>query len=168
MLAFDRSSVDAGAVRVDGRLSPSDPVWEGRDSAPCSDLVVTGRLSSAGAGRYYFSGSLQGEIALDCRRCLTAVTLPVTESLHFLFAQAGDEETDESDVYPLDPRARLVDLRPAIREQWILAAPAFALCREDCKGLCPQCGADLNQGPCGCSPDPDRRPAARMERPAGA
>ena len=47
--------------------------------------------------------------------------------------------------------ARSLDLRPAVREEWLLAAPAFVLCREDCKGLCPRCGADLNEGPCSCT-----------------
>ena len=77
-----------------------------------------------------------------------------------MFADATDEESDESDVYMLEPRATTVDLRPALREQWLLAVPGFALCREDCKGLCLRCGADLNQGPCNCEPDIDPRWAA--------
>jgi len=72
----------------------------------------------------------------------------------------GSDESDESDVYMLEPRATTVDLRPALREQWLLAAPGLALCREDCKGLCPKCGADLNLGPCDCAPDVDPRWAA--------
>ena len=50
-----------------------------------------------------------------------------------------------------------VDLRPAIREQWVLNVPAFAECRPDCKGICPTCGADLNAGPCSCGPATDSR-----------
>ena len=66
---------------------------------------------------------------------------------------ADDEETDDPDVYRIDSAAVELDLRPAIREQWILAAPTYALCREDCKGFCPRCGADLNAGPHECSHD---------------
>ena len=51
----------------------------------------------------------------------------------------------------VNDRTRELDLRPSVREQWLLAVPSFVLCREDCKGLCPHCGADLNLGPCGCT-----------------
>ena len=60
--------------------------------------------------------------------------------------------------------ARELDLRPALREEWLLHAPAFPLCREDCKGLCPQCGNDRNlaadEGGCACQPAADPRWAA--------
>jgi uncharacterized protein len=103
---------------------------------------------------------MAGEVTAECRRCLTPTRAQVDEELHLLFADATDEESDESDEYLLEPRAPTIDLRPALREQWLLAAPGFALCREDCKGLCPRCGADLNLGPCGCAPNIDPRWAA--------
>src|SRR5574341_1254798 len=53
-----------------------------------------------------------------------------------------------------------VDLRPAVREELILAVPRFVECRADCRGLCPRCGKDLNAGPCGCPPATDLRWAA--------
>ena len=43
-------------------------------------------------------------------------------------------------------------MRPAIREAWLLAAPTFVQCREDCKGLCPTCGTDWNVADCDCEP----------------
>jgi len=66
-------------------------------------------------------------------------------------ADAGEDETDDPDVYRLDASAQEIDLRPAIREQWLLSAPSFVLCREACKGFCPRCGADLNAEPHDCS-----------------
>jgi uncharacterized protein len=157
MLSFDRASLHAKAARVEGRLAADDPVWEEADAKPAGPVQVTGRLSAAGEGRYYFSGHLQGVVETECRRCLGPASATVAEELHLLFAEAGDEAADEADIYLLDPRAQDIDLRPAVREQWLLAAPAFVVCREDCKGLCPRCGADLNQGPCHCEPDPDPR-----------
>ena len=70
------------------------------------------------------------------------------------------DEAEEDDVVPLPAGARSVDLRPAIREEWLLAVPAFALCREDCLGLCLTCGADRNTGACKCAPAIDPRWAA--------
>jgi uncharacterized protein len=86
-----------------------------------------------------------------------------------IFADAGLEDADdESDVFVLDPGARSLDLRPAVREEWLLAVPAFSVCREDCKGLCPKCGADLNEGPCDCPPSTDARwDALKAARPSG-
>lgn len=160
MLSFDRSSLETKAARVDGKLATDDPVWRDDDPRPADGVIVTGRLSSAGDERFYFSGRMSGEVDTECRRCLTPTRAAVDEELHLLFADASDEESDDSDVYLLEPRATMVDLRPALREQWLLAVPGFALCREECRGLCPKCGADLNQGPCGCAPDVDPRWAA--------
>jgi len=61
------------------------------------------------------------------------------------------------EAYPLPERDREVDLMPGLREHVILAVPEFPLCSELCRGLCPRCGADLNQGPCGCEAPPDSR-----------
>ena len=95
-----------------------------------------------------------------------ALSAPVSDDVHLIFVEAGEEEIDDPDVYVIDARARELDLRPAVREHWLLAAPAFALCREDCKGLCPTCGADLNAGPCDCPPLSDSRwDALRNARP---
>ena len=157
MLSFDRGSLESKAARVDASLGADDPVWEAADPKPAEPIHVTGRLSAAGDNRFYFSGRIEGSVDGECRRCLTPVRVPVAEDLHLLLVEADDEEAGDSDVYLLDPRARDVDLRPALREQWLLAAPVFALCREDCKGLCPKCGADLNQGPCDCEPEVDAR-----------
>jgi uncharacterized protein len=89
---------------------------------------------------------------MPCRRCLNDATAHVAGEEHVIFVDADDEEADNPDVFSLDPRADEIDLRPAVREAWLLAVPGFLLCRDDCKGLCPTCGADLNAGDCGCPP----------------
>jgi uncharacterized protein len=45
----------------------------------------------------------------------------------------------------------MLDLRPSIRENWLLTVPAYVQCREDCKGLCPTCGTNLNESTCNCT-----------------
>lgn len=150
MLSFDIRSLETQAVVVDDQLSAADAIWEEGDPKPASSVHVTGRLSSAGEGRFYWHGRIDGDVALECSRCLNAASAHVSDEAHIIFAESGDEETDDPDVYRLDPKERELDLRPAIREEWILAAPTFGLCREDCKGLCAQCGTDLNEGSCDC------------------
>jgi uncharacterized protein len=152
MLSFDIRSLTEHAVTVDDELSPDDAVWTDEDARPSAPLRVKGRLSSAGPGRFYWHGSIEGDVALTCRRCLGDASGHVLEEAHLIFAEAGTEDLeDDPDVFLLDDRKAELDLRPALREQWLLHVPGFALCRDDCKGLCPTCGADLNVEPCGCA-----------------
>ena len=158
MLSFDIRDLETRAAQVDGDLAADDAVWQEADVRPEGAVHVTGRLSSAGQGRWYFSGRIEGEAVSACRRCLEEVRAGVEQDVHLFFAEEGDETAaDDPDVYPIDPRARELDLRPAIREEWLLDVPAYALCREDCKGLCPSCGTDLNAGECDCPPATDTR-----------
>jgi uncharacterized protein len=167
MLCFDIRSLAMRAENVDGSLSRDDEVWQEGDIRPADSIAVTGRISPAGDGRFYWTGSIAGEVELECRRCLEPVRQEVEDSAGALFAEEGiDEVAEDPDVYPLSPRAGELDLRPAVREQWLLIAPQFALCREDCKGLCLTCGADLNAGDCNCAPAADSRwDALRAARP---
>jgi uncharacterized protein len=152
MLSFDIRSLESHAAHVDGQLAPDDPVWEEGDVRPAKPIKIEGRLSSAGPSRFYFSGRIKGESEVPCRRCLKEVTVAVDEEAHFIFSSEGEDVADDPDVYPFDALAPTLDLRPAVRETWLLSVPGFALCQEDCKGLCPTCGTDLNNGTCDCVP----------------
>lgn len=157
MLSFDIRSVASHAAEVEGAVAPDDPIWMPDDVHPDAALRVSGRLSGAGHGRFYFSGRFTGTTTLECRRCLTPVAVAVTDDASAIFSDEENEDADDPDVYPLEPGGAVVDLRPAIREQWLLNVPAFVQCRPDCKGICPTCGADLNAGPCECGPATDSR-----------
>jgi uncharacterized protein len=160
MLSFDLRTLESHAVRIDAVLPSDDATWLDDDARPVNGVHVTGRLSAAGPGRFYFSGHLEGASHDSCRRCLAEVETPVAEDVHLLFAESGgeeEEELDDPDVYLIEARDHQLDLRPAMREQWLLAVPALVTCREDCKGLCVTCGADLNLGACDCAPEHDPR-----------
>lgn len=152
MLSFDIRSLTEHAVTVDDELSVDDSVWAEGDEMPSEPVRVKGRLSSAGPGRFYWHGTIEGDVALSCRRCLGDASGHVFAEAHLIFAEAGTEDLqDDPDVFLLDDRKAELDLRPALREQWLLHVPGYALCRDDCKGLCPSCGADLNVEPCDCA-----------------
>jgi len=151
MLSFDIRSLETKAVHVEGSIPPEDSIWEAADTRPSEPIRVTGRLSSAGEGRFYFTGRIAGSIELPCRLCLDEVDVDVEEDVHLLLAELGADEADDPDVFLYDPNERNLDLRPAIRETWLLTAPAYVQCREDCKGLCPTCGINLNEGTCSCT-----------------
>jgi uncharacterized protein len=61
-----------------------------------------------------------------------------------------DPEADDPSVYFIPPRTTTLSLNEAIREELILAVPEYVVCRDNCAGLCPECGKDLNEGPCDC------------------
>lgn len=117
-----------------------------------ADLVVTrhGR-------RVLVRSRVVGVIGLECARCLKAYDQPVEGELETSLEIAG-KETPEADreltgeeieVQPVSGKG--VDLRDLIAEQVHLAVPVKPLCSEDCRGLCPRCGADLNIRSCSCT-----------------
>ncbi len=156
MLQVDLRELAHGPVATTGELAPGDPLFEGIDFGLVEPVHVTGRLQATGEGRFYWHGAVRTVMAGECRRCLRPLAVSVSAEVGALFSRDADALSDP-DAYPLAADAQEIDLRPAIREELLLAAPRFALCREDCRGLCPRCGQDLNVGPCGCAPEPDRR-----------
>lgn len=157
MLRVDlRELAQAGAVETRGELTQDDPVLEGADVSLKEPVAVTGRLQSIGDGRFYWQGAARTVIPGECRRCLTPVTTPLRLEIGALFTQ-DPEALDDADSYPVAPDATEIDVTAAVREELLLAAPRYVVCREDCKGLCAQCGKDLNAGPCGCAPATEAR-----------
>lgn len=156
MLRIDVRELAAGPVDTRGELASGDPLLEGLDVRLAEPVAVQGRLQAIGEGRFYWHGSLRTAAEGECRRCLTPVRAPIQAEISALFSKDPDA-LDDPDAYPLAPDATAVDLAPAVREELLLAVPRFAVCREDCRGLCPRCGTDLNAGPCGCPPAEDLR-----------
>jgi uncharacterized protein len=156
MLQIDLRELERGPVDTQAQVAPDDALFQGLGFALAGPVRVGGRLQATGEGRYYWHGTLAAEIATECRRCLTPVHAPVAAEIGALFTPDA-LAADDPDAYALPPHAVEVDLRPAVREELALAVPAWVVCREDCRGLCPRCGKDLNAGPCGCDPTPDPR-----------
>ncbi|HEY2824698.1 MAG TPA: DUF177 domain-containing protein [Gemmatimonadales bacterium] len=158
MLQVDLRALAQGPVDTDGSLATDDPMFAGSDLGLLEAVVVRGRLSDAGEGKYYWRGRLSTSVTGECRRCLKPVSIPIKASVDALFTE--DQSADDPSVYTLPLKATGVDLTEAVREELILAVPAYVLCQDDCRGLCPRCGADLNAGPCQCRPESDPRWAA--------
>jgi uncharacterized protein len=73
-------------------------------------------------------------------------------------------EAEDAEIYPLPAKGNELDLIPALREHLMLAVPEFAICSDTCKGLCPTCGANLNETTCSCEPQTvDNRWAALLQ-----
>jgi uncharacterized protein len=110
--------------------------------------------------RFRLVGTLTTTLELRCSRCLEPFTLPVDAAfdLRYLPEGAGlsdGEDTEDGELGDDDTSATFykddeIDLGELMREQFYLALPMKPLCREDCKGLCPQCGTNLNTETCQC------------------
>jgi len=151
-----RELAQGRAVETQGKLKQDDPALEGVDIGLRDPVSVAGRLQAIGEGRFYWQGTARTVVQGECRRCLTPVATPLQLEIGALFTQ-DPEPLDDPDSYAVAPEATEIDVMPAVREELVLAAPRYVLCRDDCKGFCPQCGKDLNAGPCGCAPATDAR-----------
>lgn len=103
-------------------------------------------------------GRLQGKVEGTCARCLKPASFDLDAEVESFFLppttdpEQFDLAEDEFEPIPEDGR---IDLAPALQASLVYETPQVLLCRPDCRGLCPQCGADLNEGDCGCAPPDD-------------
>jgi uncharacterized protein len=102
-------------------------------------------------------------LASTCDRCLKEFerTMHVTFEEQFyptvdVISGLPMAPFDQEEIFPINEHHE-VDLTEAIRQNILTKLPMAMLCREDCLGLCPQCGHDLNLGPCDCAPEADTR-----------
>ena len=126
------------------------------------DVVIEGVVEAAGRN-FTVAGDVTGTMRLRCARCLREFSASVAEHITLRLLPATrvpqEEETllgrDDLEVRFYDEP--VVDLAELAAEQVQLAAPLKPLCSEACQGLCPRCGADLNQGLCACPRPTDPR-----------
>jgi uncharacterized protein len=103
---------------------------------------------------YYCQGTVQMPVEEECSRCLNLFDTDLTGDLNFII-KTGDDKSllsrvNDEDVIHVKPGEPVVDLNNLIREALILSLPLKPLCDEDCKGLCPNCGVNLNEESCDC------------------
>jgi uncharacterized protein len=102
-------------------------------------------------------GNISSSIRIECSRCLEEMILSVEEPIDVLYrppidSPEPDEESElgEDDLEVSFYRGETINLEDMVREQIELALPMSRLCREDCRGLCPHCGTNLNNADCSC------------------
>jgi uncharacterized protein len=129
--------VDVGGVLDDLATSV------GRVEAP---IEVSARLDGLVEG-VWLDGVVRGTYELECVRCLT----PVTESFELEASElfGTDVVADSEEGYPLT--GDQIELEPLVRDVVVLGMPARSLCRDGCRGLCVQCGTNLNETACDCT-----------------
>ena len=129
---------------VDERISLTEPA------------TVSGKVRLAG-NEVFVNGHVETRAQVECDRCLKPVEIPVNTDFALEYITGSEYESVETaelteaemSVSVFDGEGIHVD--EIVKEQIVLAVPTRMLCREDCKGICPECGTDRNTGDCSCA-----------------
>ena len=109
--------------------------------------------------QFRLAGRVETTLELPCGRCLESFGWPVDAAFDLRYqphgqnSGDGEREIEEDDLTTAFYENETIDLGQLMREQFYLSLPMKPLCREDCRGLCPQCGTNLNRGTCACRSD---------------
>ncbi len=148
-------NIPGAHLDVDLHCQPQCSQYGYNDLRFAEDLSFQGQIENCGNGTYQINGAYQGRLILTCSRCAQEFSLPVDGTLRRTYvAQQGKpfpenmEETEEEET--IDFSGNDIDLTQEILTEIYLSLPMQPLCRPDCRGLCPVCGQDLNNGSCAC------------------
>lgn len=117
------------------------------------------QLTNTGEG-VVLAGKVSCSALGECARCLAPAKLDIEGDVegYYLLEPAEEMEDYEQDEFECVDEGGNFDIAPAIEAALVYATPYVVLCKEDCAGLCPTCGADLNEGPCSCSDEEEIDP----------
>lgn len=148
-----REEFSPGAIDLGAEVRQRSPLHsEGR-----ADLVEEHHGRHQVVQDIRLKGKLDTSLEVSCARCLEPVMLAVERSFDLLYRPLGTDSGHE-ELSVTDAEAEIgyyqgegLLLEDALREQVLLAVPLKSVCREDCKGLCPHCGKNLNEASCSCA-----------------
>ncbi len=151
--------VNVGFLLKQGAGYNRDITFDQPGAVRAEDILISGlvgvlRLSRTPQG-VLAQGTLHASMPLECVRCLTPFQHPYAIEISELFIPEEAAYTREADTLPPNTinEGGFIDLTPIVREESILAVPIQALCSPGCRGLCSQCGQNLNEGDCACEHD---------------
>lgn len=156
-MLLDLSKLHGRRAHVERTFVPSvfDPQDE--EYRVVAPVELSMDVEKAGGDTFRVVGRASTRLGLECGRCLEPFQIPVDASFDLQYVpqaeNAGEDEREigEEDLATAYYREGTLDLRELLREQFQLALPMKPLCRDDCRGLCPHCGANLNRTSCDCT-----------------
>jgi uncharacterized protein len=156
-MKLDLGKIRQALTRFDRTYEPSD-VEMADDAYRIVAPVQLGFDLHKDKEKFRLAGNVTTELEVPCSRCLEPYRFRVDVAFDQRYLPQADaaaqeeNEVAEEDLETSFYRDEQIDLNELMREQFYLALPMKPLCREDCKGLCPQCGTNLNTGTCECGP----------------
>jgi uncharacterized protein len=155
-MRIDLEKLDETGGKFSRTYETDDLTFDEHDLTLIEPVTVDGRIRRKGV-EVELRGQLRTKIAVACGRCLKSVELPIEVAFTERFTPAvtwKNEEQHELTEEDLDLSAfdgEGIELDDLVKEEILLAMPGHVVCRDECKGLCPNCGVDLNAGSCNCS-----------------
>jgi uncharacterized protein len=157
-MRIDLNRLHGQREHFDRRFEPSSFDPQDDEYRVVSPVELSMDIEKTGADAFRVTGRATARLGLDCGRCLDAFEIPVDTAFELRYIPAsentGDEEREvtEDDLTTAFYREGSLDVIDLLREQFQLALPMKPLCAEACRGLCPECGVNLNRTDCGCNP----------------
>ncbi len=157
-MLLDLNKLHGPSERIERSIPPAafDPQDEDYRVVAPVELSLT--VEKAGADTFRVTGRATTRLELECGRCLEPFEMPVDAAFELRYVPheenrgEGEREVSEDDLTTAFYREGSLDIIDLLREQFQLALPMKPLCAEACKGLCPDCGTNLNRTDCGCEP----------------
>jgi uncharacterized protein len=143
------------SLPIDERYDAGELPLEHPDVESVGPLHVTGQARLAGPD-IALQLHVAGEVHPRCARCLEPVTVQLDRDYRLVYHPVSELAAEEDvEIRTADTevgffRGEGVELDDVVREQVLLSLPMRTICREECRGICPNCGKNLNSGPCGC------------------
>ena len=172
-MLLDLNKLHGQREHVDRRFEASAFEPQDPDYRVVAPVEVSLDVEKVGGGAFRVTGRANTKLELDCSRCVDPYELPVDVTFELRYVpqeqNAGDDDREivEDDLTTTYYREGSLDLIEMLREQFQLALPMKPLCSDACRGLCPECGANLNRTECGHQPkweDPRLAPLKGMLR----
>jgi uncharacterized protein len=157
-MIVELSSIGKTPKTIEKSFAPDEIDLSGEAISLDGPAVFSGEAFES-AGRAHVRGQITADVTLNCTRCLEPVERHLDITFDDSFVDASEETTDaETEITEeaLDESLvdnGVIDIADVVREQLLLALPEQVLCGEDCRGLCPKCGENLNLIDCKCADD---------------
>lgn len=157
----ERLEAPGESLTVSGHLDLASYEMGGREFRLPEGADYNLVLTNAGEG-ILATGILRASVEGTCDRCLEPAHLDLSAEVdeYYLFEEPKEDPADDGDDdvdYSLVSEDDLIDLSCALEGALLMETPYIVLCRPDCRGLCPTCGANLNEGDCGCAREREER-----------
>lgn len=151
----DLSRLEDGRLSTRFEIDRKSPVLGGFEAEVREPVILDLEVRSPSGGTYVVTGRLSGTAVAACRRCLKPTTIPLDVPFRVVYQEPGrdakrNEDPGDDDIVWLDRGATRIELDDQARDRLFLETERFPLCRPDCKGICPQCGQNFNEGSCTC------------------
>lgn len=154
-MRIELASLEGGKARVSHQYAEGELVLEDPRVRLVSAPSIVANVSAIGSS-IRVSGQVVAQVEVECDRCLKPIQIPIDSAFRVEYVsteeyrQQQDAELTEEDMDLAIFDGEAIDIDDLVAEEVLLAVPDHRVCSEDCKGICPGCGADRNNVSCAC------------------